>query len=231
MNIFRYRKFQNHIIITAVRWYLRYGISYRDLEDMMLERGIRIDHSTLNRWVLAYASKFAKKLRKYRRSLSSKTWYVDETYVKVKGRWHYLYRAVGKDGETIDFYFSAKRNIGEATHFLAELLKKISKQEHPKVINTDKHLSYPSAIDNLKKARLIRKNTVHRTSKYLNNRVESDHAKLKRLIKPTLGFKAFDSANATLTGLEMMRMFKKGQFIGARNVREEAVLFARALRA
>ena len=229
MNLFAYRKFQDHIIIMAVRWYCRYGISYRDLEEMLQERGLKVDHSTLNRWVISYAEKFASKLNKHRKNRYNKTWYTDETYIKVKGKWCYLYRAINKQGETIDFYLSQHRDTDSARHFLHKSLKKLGELEKPKTINTDKYSTYPGAIKDLKKEGLLAKDVEHRKVRYLNNRIESDHGKLKRLIKPTLGFKALYSARATITGFELMRMFKKGQFEGVSNVKDEAVLFARCL--
>jgi IS6 family transposase len=187
MNLFSYRKFQDHIIITSVRWYTRYGISYRDLEEMMQERNIYVDHSTLNRWVISYAAKFSHKLNKYRKKCYNKVWYVDETYVKVKGKWHYLYRSINKQGETLDFYLSPRRNTEAAEHFLKKSLKKLKRFQRPKIINTDKNAAYPGAIESLKKEGLLHKDLHHRTVKYLNNRIESDHGKLKRLIKTHAG--------------------------------------------
>jgi IS6 family transposase len=230
MNLFSYRKFQDHIIITSVRWYCKYGISYRDLEEMMKERHVDVDHSTLNRWVLSYATKFAKNLNKHRKNRYNKTWYVDETYVKIKGKNHYLYRAINKQGETLDFYLSARRNEQAARHFLGTALKKLEPLERPKIINTDKDAAYPPAIANLKKEGLLSDDLKHRMVKYLNNRIECDHGKLKRLIKPMLGFKSLHSARATIAGFELMRMFKKGQFTGAENVHDEMVLITKSLR-
>ena len=230
MNLFYYRKFQDHIIITAVRWYCRYGISYRDLEEMMEERNIFVDHSTLNRWVIFYARKFADKLKKYRKKGYNKVWYIDETYVKVKGKWHYLYRSINKQGDTLDFYLSERRDTEAAKHFLKKSLKNLKRLERPKILNTDKNAAYPGAISSLKEEGILTASAEHRRVKYLNNRIECDHGKLKRLIKPTMGFKALHSARATIAGFELMRMFKKGQFKGVGNVREEAVLMMRCLR-
>lgn len=231
MNLFAYRKFKDPIIITAVRWYCRYGISYRDLEEMMRERNIYVDHSTLNRWVVFYAAKFASKLKKHLKKKYNKVFYIDETYIKVKGKWVYLYRAINKQGDTLDFYLSDKRDGEAASHFLRKCLKKRESLQEPKVINTDKNAAYPVAIAKLKEEGTLSQDCEHRSVKYLNNRIECDHGKLKRLIKPTLGFKSIETARATIEGFELMRMLKKGQFSGVSNVVEEAVVMMRCLRA
>src|SRR5512133_628156 len=183
MAVFRWRHFAGEIILWAVRWYCRYGISYRELE---------------------------KRAAWYRSRLSF-SWRVDETYVRVKGHWKYLYRAIDKDGATLDFYLADRRNAKAAKRFLSVALKR-RRDWIPRVINTDKNPAYDEAIAELKKEGLLPKDTQHRQVKYLNNRLESDHGKLKRLIKPTLGFQSMKTAYATIKGFEVMRMLKKGQF-------------------
>ena len=231
MNLFKHRQFEKEIIIWAVRWYCKYGISYRDLEEMLEERGVYVDHSTINRWVTFYAPKLAQRLKKYWKPTFNKTWYVDETYIKVKGKWTYLYRAVNKEGETIDFYLSPSRDGESAEHFLRKSLEGLKECEKPKTINTDKNSSYNMAINNLKKKGDMPDTVLHRKVKYLNNRIESDHGKLKRLTKPTLGFKSFASGRATIAGFEVMRMFKKGQLKGVSTVQQEVDLVTRSLSA
>ena len=212
MGVFKWKHFRGEIILGCVRWYCKYGISYRDLEEMMLERGITVDHSTLYRWVQEYAPEIEKRLRWYWKPTMGASWRVDETYVKVKGKWAYLYRALDKQGRTIDFYLSATRNTQAAKRFLGKALKSIKSWAHPQTINTDKAPAYGAALTQLKEEGRCSPDIVHRQVKYLNNRIESDHGKLKRLIKPTLGFKSMKTAYATLKGFEVMRMFKKGQF-------------------
>ncbi len=212
MNVFKGRHFQYAIIIWAVRWYCKYGISYRDLEEMLSERGIEVDHSTIYRWVQYYAPKILDKLKWYWKPKLGMSWRVDETYVKVKGKWVYLYRALDKDGNSIDFYLSRTRNIKAAKRFLDKALKSIPVYAHPKSINTDKNPTYIQAIKQLKGEGKCSPTLEHRRVKYLNNIIESDHGKLKRLIKPTLGFKSMNTASATIKGFEIMRMFKKGRF-------------------
>jgi len=126
MNLFKYRHFEYEIIIWAVRWYCKYGISYRDLEEMLAERGITVDHTTLYRWVIYYAPKILDKLKWYWKPTLGYSWRVDETYVKVKGKWVYLYRALDKCGNTIDFYLSPTRNSDAAKRFLSKAMKSIN---------------------------------------------------------------------------------------------------------
>ncbi len=140
------------------------------------------------------------------------SWRVDETYVKVKGKWAYLYRALDKSGNTIDFYLSSTCNTKAAERFLNKALRSIPKHFHPRSINTDKNPTYGKAITKLKSEGQCSLNLEHRQVKYLNNIIESDHGKLKRLINPTLGFKSMKTAYATIKGFEIMRMFKKGRF-------------------
>jgi transposase-like protein len=212
MNLFKGRHFKYDIIIWAVRWYCKYGISYRDLEEMLTERGVIVDHSTIYRWVQFYAPKILEKLKWYWKPRLRFSWYVDETYIKVKGKWVYLYRALDKRGHTIDFYLSQTRNTTAAKRFLGKALKSIPRCDHPQSINTDKNPTYGKAITALKTEGKCNPDLEHRQVKYLNNRIESDHGKLKRLIKPTLGFKSMKTAYATIKGFEVMRMFKKGRF-------------------
>jgi len=212
MNIFKHRHFKYDIIIWAVRWYCKYGISYRDLEEMLSERGVHVDHSTIYRWVIYYAPKLLEKLKWYWKPQLGCSWRVDETYVKVKGKWAYLYRALDKYGNTIDFYLSSTRNTKAAKRFLSKALKSIPKWAHPEAINTDKNPTYGKAIAELKKEGKCAFDLQLRQIKYLNNIIESDHGKLKRLINPTLGFKSMKTAYATIKGFEVMRMFKKGRF-------------------
>ena len=211
MDDFKWRHFQGEIILWAVRWYCKYGISYRELEEMLEERGVKVDHTTIYRWVQHYAPELQKRLKWYIKNSLHLSWRVDETYIKVKGKWAYLYRAVDKDGDTIDFYLSSTRNAKAAKRFLGKALAQRNKWEKPRVINTDKAPTYSIAIQELKAEGKLPADTEHRQVKYLNNIVESDHGKLKRLIKPTLGFKSMKTAYATIKGFEAMIALKKGQ--------------------
>jgi transposase, IS6 family len=131
-----------------VRWYLRYALSYRDLEEMMWERGLSLDHTTIYRWVQAYAPELEKRIRPHLR-LTNDSYRVDETYVKVKGAWKYLYRAVDSTGQTIDFMLSAKRDARAAKRFFRKILKAAS-HSSPRVINVDKNPTYPPAVEQMK---------------------------------------------------------------------------------
>jgi len=150
MNPFKWRHFQGEIILGCVRWYCKYGISYRDLEEMMEERGVDVDHTTIYRWVQCYAPEMERRLRYFWKPTRGFSWRVDETYVKVRGQWKYLYRAITKEGETIDFYLSSKRNLHAAKTFLAKALRSFKDYEQPRLINTDKAPAYSSAITELK---------------------------------------------------------------------------------
>ena len=213
MNDFKWRHFRGELILWAVRWYCSYGISYRELEEMLKERGFNVDHSTIHRWVLAYGPELEKRLRYYYtpHSLGCDSWRVDETYIKVKGKWRYLYRILDKQGRTIDFMLSQTRNGKAAKRALCKALRRLKAWQKPRVINTDKAGCYEWAIAELKKEGLLAKDVQHRQVKYLNNIIEGDHAKIKRVIKQTAGFKTMKTAYATIKGIEAMRAIKKGQ--------------------
>ncbi len=208
-NLFKYKHFKSEIILLCVRWYLRYALTYRDLTEMMAEMGLSMAHTTIMRWVHQFAPELDKRTRPHLKSTGD-SWKVDETYIKIKGRWMYLYRAVDKAGATIDFYLSAHRDQLAAARFL----KKALSADHntiPRVINVDKNASYPPAIDSAKQAGLLPDETKLRQVKYLNNRVECDHRRIKKLINHGLGFRGFWTAHKTIRGYETMHMIRKGQ--------------------
>jgi IS6 family transposase len=211
MSDFKGRHFEGETVLWAVRWYCRYGVIYRDLEQMMGERGVLVDHSKIYRWVQRYAPGIEKRLRWQWRTLLSTSWRVDETYVKIRGQWAYLYRAIDKHGNTIDFYLSPTRNTEAAKRFLGKAMNGLKDWEKPTVINTDKAPTYAAALAELKKAGKCPEATMHRQVKYLNNVIEADHGKLKQLILPFRGFKTLKTAYATIKGFEVMRALRKGQ--------------------
>jgi IS6 family transposase len=212
-------------VLWAVRWYCRYGVSYRDLEQMMGEGGVSADHSTIYRWVQSYAPEIEKRLRWQWRGPRSTSWRVDETYVKVRGEWTYLYRALDKHGNTIEFYLSPTRNTAAAKRFLGKALNGLKEWEKPAVINTDK------ALAELKEEGKCPMKMLHRQVKYLNNVIEADHGKLKQLIRPVRGFKTLKTAYATIKGFAVMHALRKGQaaaFNLTRDIRGEARIVERA---
>jgi len=171
-----------------------------------------VDHSTINRWVLKYGPELDKRIRPHLQP-SNDSWRVDETYIKVKGQWKYLYRAVDSDGNTLDFLLSAKRDARAAERFFSKTLN-ASHTQTPRVINVDKNAAYPPAIDGLKTDEQLPETTELRQVKYLNNVVEQDHRAIKKLTKVGMGFKSFNTARQTLKGLEAMNMIRKGQVHG-----------------
>ena len=199
------RHFQDDMILQSVRWYLAFALSYRDIEEIMQERGFDVDHSTIHRWVIHYSPQLVEKFRSKKR-IPSGRWRLDETYIKVKGKWKYYYRAVDRNGETIDFLLTAKRDTKAALRYLR---KAIGSNGKPSLINIDKSGANNAAIKqyNAKESTRIK----IRQCKYLNNVVEQDHRLIKRITKPMLGFKNFHCAQATLAGIELIRMIRKGQ--------------------
>jgi transposase-like protein len=211
LSLFKRRRFPVEIILLCVRWYCKYGISYRDLSEMMQERGVKVDPSTLFRWVQRYAPELEKRVRQYQ-GYRSESWRVDETYVRVGGKWKYLFRAVDKHGQLIDFMLSERRDTGAAYRFMRKALKAVSDYP-PSSITTDKLASYPKAIRRLQCEGLLSRDVEHRTSKYLNNIIEADHGALKRLIRPTRGFQRMKTASAILKGFEVMRMIRRSHCV------------------
>ena len=217
---FKGSHFPKCIILQAVFWYLRYSLSYRDIEELMEERGVHVDHSTVQRWVVKYTPLLEAELRRRKKAVGT-SWRLDETYIKIKGKWHYLYKAVDKENNTIDFLLTEKRDKKSAKKFL---IKAISNNRLPEKINIDKSSANLSAI----KAYNIERHTniEIRQAKYLNNIVEQDHRAIKRITKGMLGFKSFLSASIMLNGIEMVRMIRKGQIeIEDKSVQSTANIF------
>ena len=208
MSLFKRRRFPVEIILMCVRWYCKYGISYRDLAEMMEESGVAVDPSTIFRWVQRYAPEIEKRIRQYQ-GFRSGSWRVDETYVRVGGKWKYLFRAVDKFGQLIASMLAERRDAGAAYRFLRKALRAVSDYP-PSSITTDKLASYPKAIRRLQNEGLLSQDVEHRTSKYLNNIIEADHGAFKRMIRPTRGFQRMKTASATLKGFEVMRMVRRG---------------------
>jgi putative transposase len=209
---FKGSQFERDIILWGVRWYVAYPISYRQLEEMMQERGVEVDHSSLHRWVLKYTPVLDQVFRQRKRPVGA-SWRMDETYISVKGQWKYLYRAVDKAGHTVDFLLTAKRDRKAAARFLRKAIECAT----PKKITIDKSGANGAAIEQYNTANEA--SIELRQVKYLNNIVEQDHRAIKRMTRPMLGFKSFWSAAITLAGIELMHMIRKGQLKGPAKLR------------
>jgi len=265
--LFSGRHFDPSIIILCVRWYITYKLSYRDLRDMMAERGVDLAHTTIPdcvktqtsaktgdknhsarlknslqvkyellfltcvlseqfshslilRWVQRYVPEFEKKWNLYTRPVGL-SWRVDETYIRVKGEWKYLYRAVDYQGNTVDFLLSEHRDIAAAKRFFTQA---IEKHAAPEKITLDGYAASHTVVDELKKSAILPMNVCVRTSKYLNNLIEQDHRRVKQRVYSMLGFKRFGNAAITISGIELAHKIKKGQFdISGLEVGEEKV--------
>jgi putative transposase len=193
------------VILTCVRWYVAYPLSLRHLEEMMAERGIAVDHSTVHRWAIKLLPVLEKAFRRCKRAVG-KSWRMDETYVKVKAQWKYLYRAVDKHGNTVDFLLRAHRDKAAARRYFE---KAIDQNGEPETITVDKSGASLAALEALNAERSTPIKV--RQNKYLNNIVEQDHRAIKRIIKPMMGFKDFRCARIILAGIELMHMIRKGQ--------------------
>jgi transposase-like protein len=206
--LFKGRHFDCEIIVLCVRWYVTYKLSYRDLVEMMAERHLDVAHTTIMRWVQRYMPDFVKRWQRYARSVGS-SWRVDETYIKVKGDWVYLYRGVDKEGQTIDFFLSERRDMAAAKRFLQQA---ITKRGVPQKITLDGYAASHEAVRELQEEGVLPADLKVRTSKYLNNLIEQDHRRVKQRVRPMLGFKCFAHAAITISGIELVHQSKKGQF-------------------
>jgi transposase, IS6 family len=219
--IFKWRQTEPALILCAVRWYLRYSLSLRDVEELLDERGLEADHTTVWRWVQRYGPELEQRMRR-RLKPTDKSWRVDETYIRVKGRWCYLYRAIDSSGATIDFQLSALRDADAAKRLFRKALSDPSHPQ-PRVINTDLAPIYGSAIPDTKKEGTLRRRCRHRPVQYLNNILEQDHRAIKRRVNAKQGFREFQAARRTMQGYEAMHMIRKGQarWVGKLDVRRQ----------
>src|SRR6187397_1121044 len=206
--LFAGRHFDGEIVVLCVRWYLSFKLSYRDLVSMMSERGIGLAHTTILRWVQHYTPEFEKRWKRYARPVGG-SWRMDETYVKVRGEWVYLYRAVDKAGKTVDFFLSRQRDINAAKAFLR---KAMNGQRLPAKVTLDAYAASHRAVAELKDSAELPKRVLVRSSKYLNNLIEQDHRRIKQRLRPMLGLKSFETATIVISGIELAEKIKKGQF-------------------
>ena len=208
---FKGTHFPKEVILYAVFFYLRYGVSYRDLEEIMAERGVELDHATLNRWVSRYAGLVTDASRHKKRP-TDRSWRMDEIYVKVKGEWVYLYRAIDKQGKTLDFMLSKRRNKAAATKFFARALEANGLLRKIVIDKSGASTAGIKAINKMLKGFGCPIPLEMARRQYLNNIIEQDHRFIKRRIRPMFGFKSFSSAAYALTGIELVNMIRKGQF-------------------
>jgi len=206
--VFKGRHFDQEIIVLCVRWYLSFKLSSRDLVRMMAERGVVLAHTTILRWVQRYVPEFEKCWSRYARDVDGSR-RCDETYIKVRGHWTYLYRAVDKGGRTVDFLLSERRDVAAAKCFFTNAIRH---HGTPRVITLDAYAASHRAIRELKSEGSMSPRVRVRSSKYLNNIVEQDHRRIKQRIMPMLGFKRFDTATVTISGIELAEKIKKAQF-------------------
>lgn len=218
--MFKGRHFDRSVILLCVRWYLAYNLSLRNLEEMMAERGISVDHATVHRWVVRYSPELLERFNRRKRPVGRK-WHIDETYIRVRGRWMYLYRAIDSSGDTVEFWFSERRNLAAAKRFLRNALERHGRPErividgsqtnHEAILSCDTtHRLQDRSRRKLKPIRV-------RQGQYLNNRIEQDHRAIKRRVRPMLGFQSVISARVILSGIEMVQMMRKQQAKYARN--------------
>jgi transposase-like protein len=193
------------VMLVCVRWYVAYPLSLRNLEEMMAERGVAVDHSTVHRWAIKLLPVLEKAFRRCKRAVG-KSWRMEETYVKVRGEWQYLYRAVDKDGNTVDFLLCAKRNEAAARRYFE---RSIDRNGAPETVTIDKSGANLAALEAINAER---KTPIKiRQNKYLNNLIEQDHRAIKRRTRPMMGFGNFRCARIILGGIELVHMIAKGQ--------------------
>jgi putative transposase len=199
------------VILHAVVFYVRYAVSYRDLEEILAERGVFVDHATLNRWVVKFSPLIAANAQAKKRPTAI-SWRIDETYIKVRGRWTYLYRAVDRDGQTLDFMLSERRDTAAARRFFKQAISTNGVPDRVVIDKSGANLAGLQAVNVILKFTRAGRTVEVLQVKYLNNILEQDHRFIKRITAPMLGFKAFHSAAATIAGIETAHMIRKGQF-------------------
>ncbi len=217
-NPFKWKHAVGEVILWLVTWYSRYALSYRDLKEIAAERGFKLVRSTIYRWVQEYSPKIKKRTKPHLK-FTCDSWKLDETYVKIKGKWHYLYRAIDKEGNTLDWMLSVNRNKKSAKRFFKILFSNLH-THNPRVINVDKSPAFPPALSELQAENEVPKKTKLRAIKYMNNRVENDHKSTKSKSRYRQWYQSFYTARNTLDGMETMHMIQKGQ---VRNVGKNVV--------
>ncbi len=212
--MFKGRQFDQSVILLCVRWYLAYGLSLRELKEMMAERGISVDHSTIHRWVVHFAPMLTARFNRRKRAVTGK-WHADETYIKVRGQWMYLYRAIDSVGDTVEFWFSEHRDLPAVKRFFTKAFNRHGRPERIVIdgsqTNREALVSCDTTCRLQDRSRRKFKPIRIRQSRYLNNRIEQDHWRIKRRVRPMLGFKSFASTVVILSGIELVHMMRKQQ--------------------
>jgi len=196
-------RFPPDVIVVAVRLYLRFGLSYRDVEELLTERGVQVDHVSVYRWVVRFTPLLAEAARPCRHAVGVR-WFVDETYVKVAGRWRYAYRAIDQYGQVIDVFVSARRDTVAARRFFERAIG--TTKVTPVEIVTDRAATYPRVLDD------VLPTAWHRTDRYANNRVEADHGRLKVRLRPMRGLKRDRSARVVIVGHAFIQNVRRGHY-------------------
>ena len=189
--------------MVAVRWYLRYGLSYRDVEELLAERGVEVDHVTVYRWVQRFTPLLADAARFARHSPGDR-WFVDETYVKVNGIWRYVYRAIDQHGQVIDVLVSARRDAPAARRFFTRALRTL--KVIPSEVVTDAAPVYPAVLDD------VLPSAWHHVEQHANNPVEADHAQLKRRLRPMRGLQTDRTAQTVIAGHAFLQNLRRGHY-------------------
>jgi len=197
---FNHLHFPTDVVLLVVPWQLRYKLSLRDLAEMFLMRGFTFSHETVRDWEARFAPLLSEQLKRRRRGQAGKSWHVDETYLKVDGCWQYLYRAIDRDGNLVDIRLSATRDLEAAQAFFEQALATVGYK--PERVTADKHAAYPQAIQ-----AVLGFTVIHRTSQYLNNRIEQDHRAFKQRYYPMRGFGNAVSATRFCTAYEEIRQY------------------------
>jgi putative transposase len=212
--VFKGRHFDRSVILLCVRSYLAYNLSLRNLKEMMAERGISVDHATVHHWTVHYAPLLLERFHRRKRAITGK-WHVDEMHIRIRGRWMYLYRASDSHGDTIEFWFSGRRNLSAAKRFLSKPLERHGRPVRIAIdgsqTNREAILSRDATSQLQDRSRQALKPIRVRQSAYLNNRIEQDHRAIKRRVRRLLGFKAANNARVILGGIEMIHMMRMGQ--------------------
>ena len=212
--MFKGRQFDRSVILLCVRWYLAYGLSLRDLEEIMAERNIAVDHATIHRWVVRYSPELLQRFNLRKRAVAGK-WHMDETYIKVRGCWTYLYRAIDSIGGTVEFLFRKHRDLPAAKRFFRQALDRHGRPDRVVIdgsqTNHEAIASWAIADQSPTNKPMPCRPVTIRKNKYLNNRIEQDHRRIKRRIRPMLGFKSLESAATILSGIELVQMMRKRQ--------------------